>query len=239
MSEGTPSEALRLEGVSGGYGQAIVVNDVDLSVPEGGIVAVLGKNGMGKTTMLKLVMGFLPLHRGSVRFFGAPISGQPPYRNARRGIAYCPQEQPLFQDLTVAENLRLVLPDDAAFDARLERVGADFPFLPRRLKQRAGTLSGGEQKMLIVARGLMSEPRLILIDEITEGLQPSVVETLANVLRERRRSQGTTILLIEQHVAFALAVADTYAVLNSGRIVQTGDARDPNSAASVARHLGI
>ena len=140
-----------------GYGEAVVVREVALDVRPGEIFVLLGKNGMGKSTLLKTVMGFLPLLRGRVRMFGEDISGMPPHRIARKAIAYTPQEQALFQDLTVEENLRLALRDDrSCCKSGLERVGAFFPFIPQRLKQRAGTLSGGEQKMLLVARALMT-----------------------------------------------------------------------------------
>jgi ABC-type branched-subunit amino acid transport system ATPase component len=215
--------ALEVRGISSGYGEAIVVRDVSFDVRPGEIFALLGKNGMGKSTLLKCVMGFLPLHAGSVGLFGADITGLPPHRVARRNIAYTPQEQALFQDLTVEENLRLGLRDDSSFDSGLKRIGQYFPVLPTRLKQRGGTLSGGEQKMLLVARALMSRPKLMLIDEISEGLQPSVIERLAGVLRTERDESKASILLIEQNVKFALSVADRYAVLKLGEIVDRGD----------------
>src|SRR6185437_10843234 len=186
-------------------------------------------NGMGKSTLLKTVMGFLPIQRGSVKLFGDDVSGWPPHRVARKAVAYTPQEQALFQDLTVEDNLRLGLRDDGRFDDGLKRVGQIFSFLPERLKQRAGTLSGGEQKMLLVARALMSRPRLMLVDEISEGLQPSVIERLTEVLKAERAHAHTAILLIEQHVKFALAVADRYAVLKLGEIVERGSVTDPGA----------
>lgn len=214
---------LEIAGLSSGYGQAAVVREVNLEVRPGEIFALLGKNGMGKSTLLKSVMGFLPLHAGRVGLFGDDITGMPPHKVARRDIAYTPQEQALFQDLTVEDNLRLGMRDDAAFDAGVKRIGQFFPVLPTRLKQRAGTLSGGEQKMLLVSRALMSKPKLMLVDEISEGLQPSVIERLAGVLRAERDESGVSILLIEQNVKFALSVADRYAVLKLGEIVDRGD----------------
>jgi ABC-type branched-subunit amino acid transport system ATPase component len=214
---------LDIAGLSSGYGEAAVVRDVSLAVRPGEIFALLGKNGMGKSTLLKSVMGFLPLHAGRVGLFGDDITGMPPHKVARRDIAYTPQEQALFQDLTVEDNLRLGMRDDAAFDAGVKRIGQFFPVLPTRLKQRAGTLSGGEQKMLLVSRALMSKPKLMLVDEISEGLQPSVIERLAGVLRAERDESGVSILLIEQNVKFALSVADRYAVLKLGEIVDRGD----------------
>ena len=215
--------ALEVKGIRSGYGEAPVLRDVSFDVRPGEIFALLGKNGMGKSTLLKSVMGFLPLHAGSVGLFGADITGLPPHKVARLDIAYTPQEQALFQDLTVEDNLRLGMRDDTAFDAGVKRIGQFFPVLPTRLKQRAGTLSGGEQKMLLVARALMSRPKLMLIDEISEGLQPSVIERLAGVLRAERDESKVSILIIEQNVKFALSVANRYAVLKLGEIVDRGD----------------
>lgn len=217
------SAALEVNGVQSGYGEAMVVRDVSFDVRPGEIFALLGKNGMGKSTLLKTLMGFLPLHAGSVTLFGQNIAGLPPHRVARRSIAYTPQEQALFQDLTVEDNLRLGMRDEKTFDEGVQRIGGFFPVLPTRLKQRAGTLSGGEQKMLLVSRALMSKPKLMLIDEISEGLQPSVIERLAGVLRAERDDSGVSILLIEQNVKFALSVADRYAVLKMGEIVDRGE----------------
>jgi ABC-type branched-subunit amino acid transport system ATPase component len=231
--------ALELQGLRSGYGEAVIVRDVRLALEPGRILALLGKNGMGKSTLLKTVMGFLPVLGGSVSVFGANVTGAPPHRIARRAVAYTPQEQTLFQDLSVEENLRLALFDDAAMKPGLARVAQYFPFVPQRLKQRAGTLSGGEQKMLLVARALMSRPKLMLIDEISEGLQPSVIEKLATVLRHEREQFQTAILLIEQHVKFALAVADRYAVLKLGEIVDQGEVSAHDAARRITEQLAV
>ncbi|MBF6570752.1 MAG: ABC transporter ATP-binding protein [Candidatus Binataceae bacterium] len=233
------SGALELAGVRSGYGEAVVVRDVTLDIRLGEIFVLLGKNGMGKSTLLKTVMGFLPLLGGRMNLFGSDISGMQPYRIARKAVAYTPQEQALFQDLTVGDNLRLALRDDRALKLGLERVGVFFPFILERLKQRAGTLSGGEQKMLLVARALMTRPRLLLVDEITEGLQPSVIEKLAGVLKAERKQSEMAILLVEQHVKFALEVADRYAVLKLGEIVDRGDIEDPGVENSISEHLTV
>jgi len=231
--------ALEISGLNSGYGEALVLRDIALQVEAGEIFALLGKNGMGKSTLLKTLMGFLPMQSGSVSMFGQPTAGLPPHRIARKSIAYTPQEQALFQDLTVEENLRLSLRDQVAFDAGIRRVGEFFPFLPTRLKQRAGTLSGGEQKMLLVARALMSRPQLMLIDEITEGLQPSVIERLAGVLRAERDTSRAAILLIEQNVSFALSVADRYAILKLGEIVDRGTVSDAAAQTRIAAELSV
>lgn len=231
--------ALDVAELRSGYGEAVIVHDVALSIRPGEIFVLLGKNGMGKSTLLKTVMGFLPRMDGRVSLFGDDVSGFPPHRIARKAIAYTPQEQALFQDLSVRDNLRLALAEDRWFGPGLERVSAYFPFIPERLKQRAGTLSGGEQKMLLVARALMSRPRLMLVDEITEGLQPSVIERLTAVFKAERDRSDTAMLLVEQHVQFALAVADRYAVLKLGEIVDQGAVKEADAESRIAGHLAV
>ena len=228
--------ALEIDRVSSGYGEAIVLRGVSLAVPAGSVLAVLGKNGMGKTTLLKTIMGFLPPRQGSIRVMGEDVTGTKPFRLSARAVSYSPQDQAIFGELTVEENLRVGLAS-RLFAPGLERVAAFFPVLAQRRGQKAGTLSGGEQKMLIMARALMTKPALMLVDEITEGLQPSVIARLADVLRAQR-DEGTSILLIEQNIAFAVAVADRYAVLARGEIVDAGDA-EMAAEARIADHLAV
>lgn len=230
--------ALELRALVSGYGEAQIIHGVDLAVGSGEIVTILGKNGMGKSTLLRTIMGYLRRASGSVRVLGEEVLGRPPYSIARLGVAYTPQEQALFADIAVADNLRLGLRSDVDFEARFEHVCGFFPFLRNRRPQRAGTLSGGEQKMLLMARALMSRPRLMLVDEISEGLQPSVIQKLSEVLRAQRDQDGTAILLIEQNVRFALHTADRYAVLKRGEIVDAGQAGE-GIEASVARQLSV
>jgi branched-chain amino acid transport system ATP-binding protein len=234
-----PAEAaLALDRVSSGYGAVSIVKDVSLSVGPGEIVALLGKNGMGKTTLLKTVLGMVALRGGGITVGGQALAGLSPARLVALGVGYAPQEQPLFQDLSIRDNLRLAVPSDRMLPAALERLFGHFPFLKDRLAQRAGTLSGGEQKMLILGRALMLRPRLLLIDEISEGVQPSMVERLRTVLRAERAA-GVSMLVVEQHVAFALALADRYAVLKLGEIVDSGDAKAPDASARVIDHLAV
>lgn len=232
------SNALSVEKLSSGYAGAVVVREVSLFIAPGEILAVLGKNGMGKSTLLKAVMGFLPRMGGSVLIGGGEATRLPPHRVARLGVGYVAQEKALFQDMTVEENLRLAVrrPD---FEAALAEVEASFPFLLQRLKQRAGTLSGGEQKMLLMARSLATGAKLLLVDEITEGLQPSVIDRLAGVIRSARERHGTTMLLVEQHLPFALAVADRWAVLDRGEIAETGASSEPDARERVLKHLSV
>ena len=230
--------ALHVEGLSSGYGTSKVVNDVSFALAQSEVLAVVGKNGMGKTSLLKTVLGFLPAWQGSVRFAGRDVTQLAPHRKRRLGLVYVPQEHALFQDLTIRDNLRLGLLSDDDFEAGLEQVSQWFPVLTQRLRQRAGTLSGGEQKMLIVARALMAKPAVLLLDEVTEGLQPSLIDRLSDVLTRFRRDIGTSMVVIEQHLPFALGIANRYLVLKRGEIVE-GAAIDHDAAQRIEAHMRI
>jgi branched-chain amino acid transport system ATP-binding protein len=231
--------ALELAGISSGYGEALVLRELDLTVQPGEIFALLGKNGMGKSTLLKTVMGYLPTRSGRILVAGAETTGLAPHRVARRSIAYTPQEQALFQDLTLADNLRLVMSDPESVRTGLDRIAAWFPVLRNRLHQRAGTLSGGEQKMLLVARAILPEPKLMLIDEISEGLQPTMIAAVVDVLKTERRRRPVAMLLVEQNVPFAFSLADRFAVLKRGEIVARGSVSDHDARTLVEEHLRV
>jgi branched-chain amino acid transport system ATP-binding protein len=233
------AEILNVNGLESGYGAAMVLKDLDLSLRPGEVFAILGKNGMGKSTLLQTLMGFIRPKKGRVSFFGEETESWSPERIARNRVAYIPQEQALFQDLTVRDNLGLALARDKDFPLRFQTIADHFPFLKERMGQKAGTLSGGEQKMLLVARALICRPRVILIDEITEGMQPSVIERLIGILRGEREKFGTAMLMVEQNVHFALAVADRYAVLDLGRIVEAGTTADVHAHARITSHLSV
>jgi ABC-type branched-subunit amino acid transport system ATPase component len=230
--------ALELVNLTSGYGSSTVVHGVSLEIAPGEILALVGKNGMGKSSLLKTILSFLPAWEGAVRIDGRDVTRLAPFRRRALGLAYSPQEQALFQDLSVRDNLRLGLSDDCGFEASLSDISGWFPVLTARLSQRAGTLSGGEQKMLIVARGLIAKPRLLLLDEVTEGLQPSVVDRLAEVLAATRRDRGTAMLVVEQHLSFVLGLADRFAVLKRGEVVDTGPV-DADSAARIDEHMRL
>ena len=234
-----PGATLAISGLTSGYGEAIVIRGISLTVGPGEIVTLLGKNGMGKSTLLRTVMGFLPAREGNVVIDGIDVTRDAPHRIARRSIAYTPQEQAIFQDLTVGDNLRLGQVESRWFAEELARICDVFPFLGERLEQRAGTLSGGEQKMLLIARALMARPRLMLVDEISEGLQPSIIERLARVLVAERERTGVAMLLVEQNVRFALEVADRWSVLKLGEIDDEGGSDMPNAASRIADHLSV
>jgi urea transport system ATP-binding protein len=233
------STVLEIAGLNSGYGEAVVLRDVSLSIRPGEIFALLGKNGMGKSTLLKTVLGFLPAIRGKITLFGEDVTSLPTHLIARKAIAYTPQEQTLFQDLTVEDNLRLGLRDDRGFTEGLARVSEYFPIVGKRLSQKAGTLSGGEQKMLIVSRALLGSPRLMLIDEISEGLQPSMIQRLTEILLAERKRTGTAIFVVEQNVPFAFSIADRYAVLKIGEIADDGVAGDELAAVRVQDQLRV
>ena len=217
---------LEVENFSGGYGMTIVVRDVSFTLPQGAALAVVGRNGMGKTTLLRGLLGYLKTASGAVRIADRDTLGWPTFRIIRQGIAYAPQEESLFGDLTVAENLRGATISKAGSKAggkahnsqRWTEMIEAFPRLGERLSQRAGTLSGGEQKMLILARALLAEPKLLVLDEISGGLQPAMVQHVCDVLRREREQRGTTMLMVEQNLDLSLAVADRIAVLKLGQI---------------------
>ena len=240
MSAPPAAHALAVRQLEGGYGESPVLHGISLDVRPAEIFAILGKNGMGKTTLLKTMMGFLPPRRGRVEVLGEDVTGWPPYRITRLGVSYVPQEKSIFQDLSVEENLRLALgPSSPDYRARLETVAGWFPFLKERQGQRAGTLSGGEQKMLLIGRALLTRPRVVLVDEISEGLQPAVITRLQGILADECRAQGIAIVLVEQSVGFALAIADRFAVLKVGAVVEMGSAADAGARECIERHLVI
>ncbi|MCI0994856.1 ABC transporter ATP-binding protein [Pseudomonas sp. ICMP22404] len=230
---------LALNAVTSGYRGSVVIRDMSFKVSAGEAIALLGKNGMGKTTLLKTIMGYLPKKQGSVQVNDSDITRLPPHRVAHVGIAYAAQEKALFTELSIRDNLRMGLEKDSLFDERFAAIESVFPVFKDRLKQYAGTLSGGEQKMLLVARALMMRPSIILLDEITEGLQPSVIDRIAGALMHERQLHGTTMLLIEQNVPFALKVADRYLVLKQGEIEEEGDANAPGATEAIFNHLKV
>jgi branched-chain amino acid transport system ATP-binding protein len=210
------------------YGDLIGVADVSLDVPEGSVVALLGSNGGGKTTTLNAIAGLIPVHSGSIAFRGQRISGESAFAIVRRGLALSPEGWRLFVQQSVENNLRLgatPLRDRARVAELLERVYEIFPKLAERRSQRAGTMSGGERQMLAVGRALMSDPKLLMLDEPSLGLAPAVVESMYDTFGRLHR-QGLTILLAEQSIELALEVADFATVLQVGRSVLSGTAAD-------------
>jgi branched-chain amino acid transport system ATP-binding protein len=207
---------LRVSGIDAWYGDVQVLRDLSLSVAAGEVLCMLGRNGAGKTTTLKAIMGLVPVRAGSIRLDGVELTRLPAHEVPKQGIAYVPQGRRLFGELTVAENLEIGLMARGCGLETLERVLALFPVLRERLQQRSGTLSGGEQQMLAIARALCVEPKVLLLDEPTEGLMPAMIATIRNCVRELR-GQGVAILLVEQRVDAVLPVADRVAFVENGR----------------------
>lgn len=233
---------LRLEGVHTYYGLSHVLQDVSLAVDRGEAVALLGRNGAGKTTTLKTIMGVLRARQGRITFDGTDITGLPPYRIVQMGLGYVPEERRIFPNLTVYENLkmaRLSVDGGRRMDEYLDRMFALFPPLKARLRNKGRTLSGGEQQMLTMARSLGTEPRLVLIDEPTEGLMPAFVETIGETIVEIQR-QGLAVLLVEQNTRLALAATQRVYLIEKGVIRHEGRSRDLQTDAEVRlRYLGV
>ena len=217
------SEGLQLAGVTAGYGETIALQDVSLDLPAGGTLALLGRNGVGKTTLLATIMGHTRLRAGSIRFAGREISVLPPFRRARLGIGFVPQEREIFASLTVAENLVV-----AGRPGRwsLDRVYDFFPSLAERRHHRGNQLSGGEQQMLAIGRALMGNPSVLLMDEPLEGLAPVIVDALLAGLDRLEREDDLGLLLVEQHARLALELAQQAIVLDRGAIVFSGPSRE-------------
>jgi urea transport system ATP-binding protein len=214
---------LELRQVSIAYGRTEVVHGVDVVVPPDGIAVVLGHNGAGKTTLLRAAVGTLKPRSGSVLLDGEDVTRLRPHQRVRRGLAYVPQGQQSFPQLTTAENLQLVADGRRDGRARTDEALDLFPALTGLLPRRAGLLSGGQRQQLAIARALITAPRVLVLDEPTEGIQPSVVTEIQDAILALSRRGGLSVLLVEQHVGFALSAATTYYVMESGRVTGTGE----------------
>ena len=214
---------LRVESLEVSYGSTQVLFGVSLDVPDGGLCCLMGRNGVGKTTLMKTIVGLLRPRTGRVVLDGQDVTTRKPNERARLGVGYVPQGREAFPYLTVFENLRVVADASStsaadAIDEALER----FPRLRKLLERPAGLLSGGEAQQLAIARALVRRPRLLLLDEPTEGIQPSIILEIEDVIADLKNAAGMSILLVEQYVDFAMRLADTYAVMDVGRIVAAG-----------------
>jgi branched-chain amino acid transport system ATP-binding protein len=229
--------ALKVEGLVAGYGETVVLDGISFELPPGGTLAVLGRNGVGKSTLMTTLMGITTRHRGTVRLGDQRIEGMPAHLRARRGLGYVPQERELFPSLTVDENLAVsVLPGGWSF----EKVYELFPRLKERRRNTGNRLSGGEQQMVAVARALVGGPKVLLLDEPLEGLAPVVIEALFDALIKIRNESGVSMILVEQKANLALSFAKDCIVINRGRIVHRGpsDALKGDHEAQ-ARLLGV
>jgi branched-chain amino acid transport system ATP-binding protein/urea transport system ATP-binding protein len=213
---------LVLDGVRAGYGATPVLEDLALEVREGEVVAVLGRNGVGKTTMLRTVIGTLPLRAGSIRLAGSELGRLRPHERARRGIAYVPQGRDIFPDLTVLDNLRVAAwaTRGSAGGALVGEVFNELPALAARRRVKGGALSGGQQQLLALARALVTAPRVLLLDESSEGIQPSILNEIVAVIRGINTRRGIAVLLVEQNLDFATQLAGRAYLMDKGRIVR-------------------
>lgn len=217
---------LRVDGLHAGYGDLAVVHGIDLEVAAGEVIALIGSNGAGKSTVLRAVSGLLPPTAGRVTFDGRSISGVPAFRIARAGLTYVPADRRLFRELSVADNLLMGAYPRRPSRQRLEEAVTLFPRLAQRRRQRAGTLSGGEQQMLAIARALMSEPKLLLLDEPSLGLAPLIVKQIFNAISAVNRERGMTVFLVEQNAFHALRLAHKGYVIVNGVITLSGTGRE-------------
>ena len=240
-SVGSASAALSLSGIDAFYADSHVLHAVSFTLNTGRVLALLGRNGPGKTTCMNAVIGFLPPRDGEIRLFGETISRLSPEAISHKGIGLVPQGRRVFPTLTVRENLIVARQSRAGANGHwtIERVLELFPSLRERQQQHAGSLSGGEQQMLAIGRALMGNPRVLLLDEPSEGLAPRIVAEVGHTIA-RLKQEGQSIVLVEQNVKLALGLADDVVMLNTGRVVFTGSAAEVrDDSALITHHLGV
>jgi urea transport system ATP-binding protein len=227
----------KVSGLVSGYGQSEVIHSLDLNAAPSEIVAVMGRNGMGKTTLFKSLMGILPCRRGTVEIGGVDVAALPPHERVAHGIAYVPQGRMIFSTLTVLENIKAALPKSAHGKVP-DEVFSLFPVLYDMQHRKGGNLSGGQQQQLAIARALVTNPRVLLLDEPTEGIQPSIIKDIARSLKEIRTLKQLTIIVSEQVLSFTLEIADRLVVIEKGRFVHE-NRRDEVDIAKVSSYLSV
>jgi urea transport system ATP-binding protein len=238
VTEGGEGSAMfQVHNLSAAYGQSEVLHAIDLSAQAGEIVALVGRNGMGKSTLMKSLMGVMPARTGKILVDGADVAGLPSYQRVAHGLAYVPQGRQIFGTMTVRENIEtgLVVTGKSQVPQQIYDL---FPILAEFAGRRGGNLSGGQQQQLAIARALASDPKVLLLDEPTEGIQPSIIKDLARLLREIRSIRNICIVVCEQVLSFVLDVADRILVMEGGRIVHA-DTRDQVDEATIARYLAV
>jgi len=234
-----PGAIVSIEGLRSGYGGKPVLQGVNLAVRDREITAVIGRNGVGKSTLMKTVIGLLPAMEGAIRFNGREIGGETPHARARRGIGYVPQGRDVFPRMTVEENLRVGLSISGERTGDFEPVYKYFPILKERRRQAAGTLSGGQQQQLAIGRVLVGKPLLLLLDEPSEGIQPSIVQDIARIVVELNRTIGLTVVLVEQNIDMIRAMAQRCYVMDKGRIVAELTPAMLDDQETVRRYLAV
>jgi len=231
---------LEVRGLCASYGRISILTGVTFDVQQGEIVGVLGHNGMGKTTLMKTLMGFVPATACTITFDGVDLTHAPTHARAQAGIGYVPQGREIFPRLSVRDNLRMgAAGNGSERQAIVDSVLADFPLLARLMDRQGGTLSGGEQQILAIARALCARPKLMLLDEPTEGIQPSIIDAIAEALQMLQSSRGLTIVLVEQHLEFVAQLSRRVLVIQKGAIVNELDAARLHDAQVVDEIVGI
>jgi branched-chain amino acid transport system ATP-binding protein len=231
---------LNVQGLCTGYGRIPILNGVNFAVEVGEFIGILGHNGMGKTTLLKALMGFLPATAGTVRFDGHDVTTAEPYQRARLGLGYVPQGREIFPGLTVHDNLRMgCTKENGGEQETIEEVLEEFPRLRPLLDRSGGALSGGEQQLLALARCLCGKPRLILLDEPTEGIQPSIIDEIVELLQRLRDKSGLTMILVEQNLDFIAALSRRILIIQKGTITRELRPDDLADASLVGEFIGI
>ncbi|MBD8665680.1 ABC transporter ATP-binding protein [Rhizobium sp. CFBP 8752] len=231
---------LKVEALKSAYGSAQILNGIDLEVGEGEVVALLGRNGVGKTTLMKTIMNLVPATGGDVYMKDRAITGKPTYHIARSGIGYVPQGRGIFDKLTVEENLRMGLrANTAAVAAIPEFVFERFPILAERHRQLAGTMSGGQKQQLAISRAMCGDPRVLLLDEPSEGIQPNIVQDIGLFLRELVTTRKISILMVEQNLGLVKAAADRFVIMVKGEIVYGGHPAELENEELLQRYLSV
>jgi ABC-type branched-subunit amino acid transport system ATPase component len=232
---------LQVTDVVAGYGRGVVLHDLSFSVEESEVLGVLGRNGMGKSTLIRVLAGLLKIKSGHLQVGGTDLTRAPAHVRTRHGIAVVPQGRGVFADLTVSENLKLgrLAAGGRVRPGRLQEVLDYFPRLAERPKQRAGTMSGGEQQMLAIARAMMAEPRILLLDEPSDGIMPMLVQQIADNIKDINRNEGLTTVVVEQNVPMVARMSSRCLILQSGRIVANGTMAELSATGEVERHLGV
>src|SRR3954452_5757971 len=232
--------ALEVENLTAGYGAITVLRDVSLKVADGEILGMLGRNGMGKSTLIRCISGLIPASAGAIRLAGHDVTGLPPHARARLGLATIVQGRGIFPRLTVRENLEMGrIAGGGAKRSRLEEVLGYFPRLKERLGQLAGTMSGGEQQMLAIGRGLMTDPRLMLLDEPSDGIMPALVAQIAETLVAINRAEGMTIVIVEQNVPMVFRMTRHCIILEKGTVVAEGSREELEASEAMHEYLAV
>lgn len=231
---------LQTDSLTVGYGETTIIRDFSIQVEQGEIVAMLGRNGMGKTTLLKCLDGTIEAKSGTITFDGEDITDLPPHERAKRGITLIPQGKEIFPDLTVEENLQMgAYVTEGSGAITFDDIFRYFPILEERLSQRGGTLSGGQQQMLAIARGLLTDPELILLDEPSEGIQPSIIHELGEIISRIHADNDFTIVIVEQNVELVLATVQRAYILENGMLVEEGEIDQLEADGLIDEYIGI